>query len=422
MRPPPLHASRLLLTLSLLATAATTACSDDDARAPDAGRPIDAPMSATDAPSPSDGTVSTPDAGSSDSSPPTDGGSGGATQVRVHYDVGFGNRVTLRGDAGGLTWDAGRDCTWTDGNVWLCDVDASAATVEVKPLFNDETWAKGSNWRVAPGATLDIYPFFFASSGRVVTHSAFASTILGNARDLFVYLPPSYDENAAKSYPIVLMHDGQNLFEPALSFSGVAWEIDAAIDTLAGSSGIVEPIVVGVANTPARIDEYTPTRDASFGGGNADAYLRFLTDEVLPFIRTTYRTSGDRVGLAGSSLGGLVSLHGCWTRPDRFDRCGVLSPSLWWDERELLTRIQSDTATAADKPITIYLDSGDSGSSADGMADTIAMRDILVAKGFVLGETLDYVLGVGDMHTESAWAARAPGALRFLLQDPDRAR
>jgi predicted alpha/beta superfamily hydrolase len=104
-----------------------------------------------------------------------------------------------------------------------------------------------------------------------------------------------------------------------------------------------------------------------------------------------------------------------------FDRCGALSPSFWWDERELLERVREGGSTADDLGLRIYLDSGDSGPSSDGMADTAEMRDVLIEKGFVLEETLRYVLGVGDTHTESAWRSRAPGALGFLYRDPDRA-
>lgn len=344
-----------------------------------------------------------------------------STLVRIHHDGGPGHRMTLRGDGGGLSWDEGRECVLGAGDVWSCEIAGLESAIEIKPLIDDEVWAKGTNWRVEPGTTLDIYPFFFATAGRIVTHAGFASTLLGNSRDVFVYLPPSYDENEAKRYPILVMHDGQNLFDPSLAFGGVAWEVDAAVDALATSAGIVEPIVVGVSNSSRRIYEYTRTADASYGdGGGADLYLRFLLEELLPVIRSTYRTTGERVGLAGSSLGGAVTLYGCWTRPEAFDRCGVFSPALWWDDDDLIHFVADDPATAADKPLTLYLDSGDSGTSSDGMANTIEMRDILVGKGFVLDGNLRYVLGVGHVHDEAAWAERTPGALAFLLRDPQR--
>ncbi len=362
-----------------------------------------------------------PDA-SGDATVPADTSGPAQVTIRVHYDAGVGHRISLRGDGPGLTWTAGRDCTATPNNIWECTVDDVVQPFEAKPLVDDVTWARGANWRVAAGAPLEVYPHFFATTGRLVTIAGVHSTFVTADRDVVLYLPPSYDENPTKRYPLVFMHDGQNLFEPALTFGGVAWEIDAAMDTLVGTSGIEEAIIAGVYNTQDRIYEYTPTRDAAYDdGGGGGLYMRFLIEELKPMLDSTYRTDGGRAGLAGSSLGGLVSLYGCWGHPEAFDRCGVFSPSLWWDDNSLETAISSDPATPATKPLTIYLDSGDSGQSMDGMVDTAAMRDILVGKGFTLGADLHYVLGAGDAHNETAWAARAPNALHRLLQDPDRA-
>lgn len=391
------------MRLPLLLIVAVAACGGADNAAVDASSLADA-LVTSDASSPIDASVA-------DASPTT-------TVLRIHYDTGLGNRITVRGD-GELSWEAGSDCTWSEGNVWVCEVAATSA-FEWKPLFNDVTWAPGTNWRAQPGATVDVYPHFFSTSGRLVEHEAFASALVAD-RDVIVYLPPSYDENLTKSYPILFMHDGQNLFDASTAFGGVEWAIDEAMDGLAAGGGIHEAIIVGVNNTADRIYEYTPSVDSMVGdGGGADAYLDFLTEELRPFIDATYRTAPGRVGLAGSSLGGLVSLYGCWQRPTVFDRCGVFSPSLWWDEQFLPGQISADAATIADKPLRIYLDSGDSGPSMDGMVATAAMRDLLVSKGWMLDVSLHYVLGMDQSHNEAAWAARAPAALAFLLDDPDR--
>jgi len=372
-----------------------------------------------------DGVASQPDAAIASDAQPADASldaAPGTAIMRVHYDVGAGHRIALRGDGPGLSWTAGVDCTWTTGNVWECPVEAVTQPFEVKPLVDDTTWARGTNWKLAGGAALDVYPNFTGTQGRFTTHAAVASAHLSRTRDVVVYLPPSYDENPAKRYPLVIMHDGQNLYDPATATFGTAWEIDAAMNDLVANAGIHEAIIAGVYNTPDRIDEYTPTvDDGRMDGGNAAAYVQFLREELVPLLTTTYRTDGARAGIAGSSLGGLVTLYACWEHPDVFDRCGVFSPSLWWDGQQLAMQIAADSATAAQKPLAIYLDSGDSGPSMDGMTDTAAMRDTLTAKGFVLGEDLHYVLGAGQAHNEAAWAARAPNALRFLLRDPDRA-
>ena len=107
------------------------------------------------------------------------------------------------------------------------------------------------------------------------------------------------------------------------------------MDSLATTTGTREAIVVGVASGAERVHDYTPTVDATIGdGGGADLYLRFLLEELRPWVGSRYRTSGERVGVAGSSLGGLFALHACWARAADLDVCGVFSPSLWWDDRD----------------------------------------------------------------------------------------
>ena len=368
------------------------------------------------------GAAGTAGAGGAAGSAGTGGSAGaaGGAVVRVHYDTGVGNSITLRGSNAPLNWTTGAPCTWTAGHVWECGPFDFTAMTAFKPLVNDATWAPGYNYLVDPGEHPDIFPLFFDSSGELEIIDDFPSTALGNTRSVAVFLPPGYDENLAKTYPILIMHDGQNLFDAATSAFGVEWQVDEALTDLVFGNGIVEPIIVAPYNTADRIDEYTPTFDADVGGGgNGDLYLDFIVDELLPWVRTNYRTEGTKVGMAGSSLGGLITLYGCWTRPTQFDRCGVFSPSLWWDNQALLSQIASDPAPP--QGLRIYLDSGDSGPSNDGMTDTITLRDVLVTDGWTIGDDLLYVLGVGQQHNESAWAARAPGALEFLYHDPRRA-
>jgi predicted alpha/beta superfamily hydrolase len=343
------------------------------------------------------------------------------TTVLVHYDVGYGNTLHLRGDDAGLNWSTGMPCTWGAGNVWSCVLEGGDGAIALKPLHNDSTWARGWNWRVIAGQSLDIYPYFFSNGGSVEIIRDVASTILGNTRDVAVYLPPSYTENPLQSYPILFMQDGQNLFDPSTSFLGVAWEIDGAIDELAAWAGIQEAIVVGPYNSADRTWEYNAT-DAGAPAG-ADDYLDFLLDELRPIIQSRYRTvaPSSRVGIAGSSFGGNLTLYACWSRPEVFDKCGIFSPALWWDDDALLDMVAADPHGQSIKQLRIYLDSGDSGTSNDGMVRTAELRDLLLAKGWRMDRDFMYVLGEGDAHNETAWQRRAPAALEFLLADPRRA-
>ena len=322
--------------------------------------------------------------------------------VVVHYPTGWGHRISVRGSGAGLSWTAGHDATWTTGDRWLLDV-RNTQTIELKPLFDDTTWAVGANWQLRPGQTLDVWPYFFHGGGRLE-----ARTDLDAAHGVVVYLPPSYDENPAERYPVVYMHDGQNLFDDAKAFGGVAWDVDGALDRGAADATIHEAIVVAVDNTARRIYEYTPT-DGGYGGGGADAYLRELADQLRPRVDQAYRTLGDRAHTAilGSSLGGLVSAYAGVTRPETFGLIGAMSPSTWWDNTWILPRVTSEPTN----PVRVYVDSGDAGTSQDDVTNTAKLADAYRGRG----AALDYVVQHGGQHNEAYWRQRVPGALAFLL-------
>ena len=344
------------------------------------------------------------------------------TVLRVHYPVGA-RALSLRGDLAGLSWERGVSLTRVTADVWEWSSDGVARSFEWKPLLDDREWSLGSNYRATPGATLDIYPRFVTRSGRWSRAiPAFRSTVLGNERGVWIYLPPTYDENPAARFPVVYMHDGQNLFNPATAFGGQPWYAQDALNQGAESGAIREAIIVGVENTADRINEYTPTRDTGrMTGGRGELYLRMLVEEVKPLIDRSYRTlpgRGDTV-LVGSSLGGLISTWAGVRRGDVFGHIGALSPSTWWDDRMLL-REAATLRGLATRPLRVYVDSGDAGDSRDGVADTAMLADVLRAAGYRDGVDLRYVMQPGATHNEVYWARRLPGALGFLLgrRDP----
>jgi predicted alpha/beta superfamily hydrolase len=175
--------------------------------------------------------------------------------------------------------------------------------------------------------------------------------------------------------------------------------------------------VVGVENTPARMDEYTPTRDATrMAGGRGAQYLRFLVEELKPLIDASFRTLPGRehTALAGSSLGGLITAYAGVHRAEVFGLLGIFSPSTWWDDRMILREVMGLAARPV-RPLRVYIDSGDSGPSADDRANTEQHAAAWRALGYRDGETLRYVVEAGGQHNEAAWARRFPGAMRFLL-------
>jgi predicted alpha/beta superfamily hydrolase len=335
-----------------------------------------------------------------------------AATIRVHYDTGLGNRIAIRGSASPLSWSVGKAATWTTGNVWVASWPDSAGDVDVKPLFNDSMWSVGANYRVRAGTTVNVYPYFGPQSGAMVTVPNFWSPQLGNSRSLRVYLPPSYQENKLKRYPVLYMHDGQNLFDASTSAFGVEWRVDETMNAAIPAGQVDESIVVGVDNTANRIWEYTPCCDATYGGGGADVYERFLIDTVKPYVDQTYRTLPSKANTAimGSSLGGLVSCYIARRNPTVFSSAGCMSSSFWWNNEAFTIQVEQSTAHPA---VRFYIDAG---TVNDGLPQTQRMNTALRADGYVQGVDLNFVTAQGASHNEASWAARVATPLSWLFR------
>ena len=252
---------------------------------------------------------------------------------------------------------------------------------------------------------------------RLRVHRGFRSRILPDSRDLIVYVPPSYDAEPARSYPVLYLHDGQNLFDPATSYiPGRTWMVrehaDAAI-----AAGEIEPLViVGIYNTgERRLAEYTHERDWQMGGGEADSYGALLTLELIPWIAEHYRvrTERDQTGLGGSSLGGLVSLYLGLKNSESFGRLAVLSPSVWWNHKSILG-VVSETAPLLEHKPRIWLDAGDhEGRMTLRDAELLAKR--LRANGWTDEDNLHFERIHGGTHDEASWSTRVRPLLKFLF-------
>lgn len=349
------------------------------------------------------------------------GPAGTRTVLRVRYPATDGG-MALRGSVVPLNWERGVSFAQTSNNTWEWSTDALTQALEWKPLLDDRTWSRGPNYRAAPGTTVEVFPRFRTQIGTVSRrYPSFMSAVLNNRRGVWVYLPPSYEENTLALFPVVYMHDGQNVFDPMTAFGGVAWEADDAMNAGAENGQIREAIVVGVENTAARIDEYTPTRDADVGaGGRGSLYVRLLADELKPMIDAQFRTRPDpaHTAVVGSSLGGLISIYAGLQRPEVFGLVGAMSPSTWWDNRSVLTSV-TQLAMGRARPLRVYIDSGDAGNSNDGVADTRELAMTFERMGYSEGVNFHYIVQSGATHTERYWAQRLPGALGFLLGPRD---
>ena len=230
-----------------------------------------------------------------------------------------------------------------------------------------------------------------------------------NTRDIFVYVPPSY-ETSDKRYPVLYMQDGQNLFDPSMAF-GAEWQVDEHMERLSGLG--LEALVVGVPNIgDARLDEYSPFVDEKHGGGAGDRYLDFITNTLKPIIDDQFRTKPDCncTGIAGSSMGALLSIYAFFKRPDVFGFAGVMSPAFWFAHRQIFSMVEQAPFANG----RIYLDVG-TGEGEQTVADVRQMHELLLKKGYRPGETMMYVEDDDADHSESAWSRRVRTALYYLI-------
>jgi predicted alpha/beta superfamily hydrolase len=248
------------------------------------------------------------------------------------------------------------------------------------------------------------------ATGRLDIVDGFASPQLGNERKLRILLPASYDGNPGKRYPVLYMHDGQNLFDAKTAAYGTEWNIDEVAGRLAAQGDMREAIVVGIDNTPERIAEYTPCCDARAGGGKVEAYGRFLVDTVKPYVDGHYRTLPGKADTAvmGSSLGGVASLYLAQRYPQVFGQAGIVSGSFWWNGGALVGAAPRPSST----PVRLYLDGG---TAMDGIEGTRAFRKALLRNGWREGADLLYVEDEGGIHNEQSWAGRVHRALRWFF-------
>lgn len=241
-------------------------------------------------------------------------------------------------------------------------------------------------------------------------------------RGVQVWLPPSYESEPQRRFPVLYVHDGQAVFDAAMA--GAEWQMDEAAQRMILRGEIAPFIIVAVDNTERRFDEYTPTRarlptervrsgSATEMGGGAPTYARFLVEELKPEIDRRYRTlaSREHTSVGGASLGGLLSLWLALHHADTFGAALVVSPSVWWDDRAALRDV-AQVLIAPSKRAKLWLDIG-ANETPTAVPNTRALRDALRARGWSDAD-LRYTEDEHGSHDEASWALRVPGMLRFL--------
>jgi predicted alpha/beta superfamily hydrolase len=251
-------------------------------------------------------------------------------------------------------------------------------------------------------------------TGTVIYHESIKGEDLRD-RDLVVWLPPGYDTDTEQRYPVLYMHDGQNIFDPVTSYAGVDWAIDESVDRLIREGAIEPVIVVGINNTQDRDAEYSP-------GEKGTAYMDFVINGVKPLIDATYRTRPERQHTltGGASSGGTISFMLAWDHPEVFAGAICMSPAFKvgpdkdFSEFDFIGYFEATREKSRD--VFFYIDNG--GVELDGLLQP-GIEEMLTSLeqwGYREGEDWVFIHEPTAKHFESAWAKRFPDALVLTLQ------
>jgi predicted alpha/beta superfamily hydrolase len=258
---------------------------------------------------------------------------------------------------------------------------------------------------------LIIFVFFMINSETYSQASTQVSSFvieapqLKTSRKIWVYLPKNYNKTK-KKYPVIYMHDGQNLFDSKTAFAG-EWNIDETLDSIAA-----QVIVIGIENGgDKRMDELTPFKNTKYGGGNADLYLDFMVKTLKPYVDKNYRTKNNKTSILGSSLGGLFSFYAAIKHPEIFEKVGCFSPSFWFNRNEIFD------LTEQTKPYKtkIYFLCGDTEGDDDMIKDLNRMENVINSKRCECKKLNKKTIVKDGKHNEKLWREGFKKAYLWLL-------
>ena len=263
--------------------------------------------------------------------------------------------------------------------------------------------------------------------GRLVYWTDVESEFLGPKRHVEIWLPPGYDNSSSVRYPVLYMHDGQNLFDPRIANTGVDWGVDEAVVRLA-KRGVIPPvIVVGVWSGPRRGFEYSPW-------GDAPDYARFLIEELMPRVNRSFRTltGPEQTAVMGSSMGGLLSFYLVTRHPGVFGACGCVSTHFPLSEAvvaEIFEQVQVEgvpdttpyivrdirAGLTVPKGTRYWFDYGTQGLDSAYAPTHARVRKWLLEQGLAEGREFVIRRYEGATHNEASWRARLDDPLTFLF-------
>jgi predicted alpha/beta superfamily hydrolase len=232
-------------------------------------------------------------------------------------------------------------------------------------------------------------------------------------RDIIVWLPPGYEKEPQKRYPVLYLHDGQNMFDPVTSFTGVDWQADETATRLIENGDIREIIMVGIYNTDERLEEYSASPTGKL-------YRQFVSEQLKPFIDQIYRTLPEREYTAtiGSSLGGLAAFLLVWEHSEVFSMAGCLSPSFIFRKNQAIKSLKKSAPPQLS--VRICMDCGGVGGEKLLYKGCKKVLKILHRKGIVAGEDFQFAFYKRANHSETAWGERLWRHLMFMFGNNDR--
>jgi predicted alpha/beta superfamily hydrolase len=359
--------------------------------------------------------------------------------------------LDMRAEMGPL-WAGGRALFRTDGSVavaggfnnWLttelqtravCGTDLFAAVGAVESGYWQYKLESVGTWMLDPHNPAFAYDDFAGNAdgknsvlntpdsgrGHVMRLDRACSAALSNCRDVTAYVPPGYASpaNASVTYPVLFMHDGQNVWsDHDCCFGHTGWEIDTTLDAEIAANRVAPLIVIAAEHSNARNNEYGLSPQAM------EAFMQFQVDELQPAALAQVRWNQQRVAVAGSSLGGLVSMHLALSYPQTFGAVASLSGA-FWPLQDTDQALRDRLPAYGKQPLAVYIDHGGNvGANSDGAADSVEVRDMMIGLGWQRSDspsctpsetTLCYFNEPGATHDELAWKARAWRFLRYLF-------
>lgn len=317
-------------------------------------------------------------------------------EIQIHYPLTHGQMV-LRTN---LDWDLDVQPTHCseDGQRTEFRISTDQPYIYFKPVWRGDDglrWSAGDNYLVVSEVRepVPIYPHFDESEKCSVTDvcEVYSPELAENCRYRIFY-PPGYRENTLQRYPVLYMHDGQNLFFPTEAFGGQTWKVQETLLTLSDMCNVEKIIVIGL---------YPNDRERDYTWPGYEPFGQFFVETLKPAIDASCRTlpGPKHTVVMGSSLGGVAAFYLGWRWPQVFGKAACMSSTFGWRD-DLLSRVRQEPKVDTQ----FYLDSG---WPSDNYEVTRNLVALMLYRGFQEGRDFTYFAFPEALHNEQSWAMRA---------------